>query len=762
MVSSIRSKFKGIAGVVVAQRLLAKVAPKLRITIKDLSPNDQVKTLSFAHGRFSSTGQDPSFRINKRVPAGWYFFEICLRASKSRAIAKIYVDTGSGESEDSAISLPLKSGRLTKRLFRLTEDAKLRFDPIEFECDFQLDHFRIISVDEKFAVSRAKKKLVSRHPKYASLAIDEEELTALQWRDYESIFKQGDSNLVAYEDWIELVEKPGLESMKQFSLENSSDFMSEKWPTFSVIMPVYNSDEVLLREAIDSVLAQWYPKWELCIVDDASVVGLGDILEEYSKNDTRVRVKYRTENGHISRASNDGVNMARGDFIALLDHDDRLAPHALLANALCIRQSPDVRILYSDEDKLDADGNRCEPFFKPDLSLDLLFSQNYVSHLCVYQKNLVRSIRGFRPGFEGSQDYDLMLRALDAIDFDGHKVHHIPQVLYHWRQSVGSTASGHDAKGYAGAAAQAALTSALGRFQSNIDVAIIGEGIYRTHWSLPSPPPKVSIIIPTRDRVDLLRLCITSLVSITNYPNYEILVVDNDSSDAETVDYLGEGAANGAFKVLRFPGAFNFSAINNFAVDHASGSVVCLLNNDVEIIQAEWLTELVTHACRPDVGCVGGKLLYPDGTLQHGGVVLGIGGVAGHSHKHFHGDAPGYFNRLKVVHDVSAVTAAALVVHKSVFKEVGGFDEVDLHVAFNDVDLCLKVVMAGYRNIWTPFSVLIHHESKTRGGNDTEDKEKQFRYESQIMQQRWSHFISGDPCYSPHLSVVREDYSIRI
>lgn len=525
-------------------------------------------------------------------------------------------------------------------------------------------------------------------------------------------------------------------------------------PLFSVLLPVYDPPEPWLVRAIESVRRQLYDRWELCIADDASTAShVQRVLQAAAAGDPRVRWVRRAENGHISAASNTALGLATGDFVVLLDHDDELGEDALALLALELERHPDADLLYSDEDKIDAAGRLQDPFFKPDWNPDLLLSQNYIAHLCALRRSLVTGIGGFREGFEGSQDHDLVLRA----SAKARAIRHLPFVLYHWRAIPGSTARETAAKPYAGEAGRRAVQERVG------DAARVEPGpfpaTYRLRWRIPEPAPLISLLIPTRDHRDVLETCIESILSRTSWRHFEIVVVDNQSSDPETLAYLVALERRGAARVLRYDAPFNFSAINNFASRHARGGVLGLLNNDLEAVDGGWLEEMVSQALRPEIGAVGARLLYPDGTLQHGGVVLGIGGVAGHGHKYAPSDAPGYFSRARLVHDVSAVTAACLLIRKETYQRVGGFDE-SLAVAFNDVDFCLRVRALGLRNLWTPFATLIHHESRTRGAEDTRNKRARFRAETERMVARWGDALGNDPAYNPNLTLEREDFSL--
>lgn len=528
----------------------------------------------------------------------------------------------------------------------------------------------------------------------------------------------------------------------------------------SVLMPVYNTNPKWLKEAIDSVRQQLYPYWELCIADDVSTdPRIRPILERYAQEDMRIKVVFREVNGHISDASNSALGVATGEYVALLDHDDMLAAHALYMVAEEVSEHPEADIIYSDEDKIDERNKRFDPHFKSDWNPDLFYSQNYVSHLGVYRTHLVRELGGFRKGYEGSQDYDLCLRCV-AKTKERH-IRHIPHVLYHWRAVAGSTALATGEKKYAEIAGSKALSDYFRTINSEVTVEF-GEipTTYRVRFPLPSKPPLVSLVIPTRNGFEILKQCIESIKAKTTYPNYEIIIVDNQSDEALTLGYLAELGRQHIARILRYDKPFNFSAINNYAVAHCAGELVGLINNDIEIVSPEWLSEMVSHALRPEVGAVGAKLMYGDGRLQHAGVIVGLGGVAGHSHKYFAGDSYGYFFRLRLLQNLSAVTAACLVVRKSVYQEVGGLEEQNLTIAFNDVDFCLRIRDAGYRNLWTPYALMYHHESVSRGAEDSPEKIARFQQEINFMKKRWGMSLLKDPYYNVNLTLDLEDFSI--
>jgi GT2 family glycosyltransferase len=535
-----------------------------------------------------------------------------------------------------------------------------------------------------------------------------------------------------------------------------TDFVAQRPVVISVVMPVYNTAEEYLRAAIDSVLAQNYPHWELCIADDASTAEhVRPTLAAYAAADARIKVVYGEKNGHISAASNAALAVATGDFVALLDHDDVLPPYALYEVAQAIAANPTKSMIYSDEDKITAEGVRLDPYFKSDWNPDLFLSHNMFSHLGVYKKSLMDAVGGFRVGLEGSQDYDLALRCLTKV---GHQaVHHIPHVLYHWRIIPGSTAMNPDEKPYALIAAQKAIGDSLVAKSIQAEVTTIAQmGMLRVRYALPAILPKVSMIIPTRNAQGLVQQCIQSVLAKTLYKNYEILLVDNGSDDAEALAYFKSLADAGTVTLIRDDGVFNYSRINNHAARLATGDILCLLNNDIEVISPDWLGEMVSHALRPEIGAVGAKLWYPNDTIQHAGVGLGLGsdGVAGHLNHLLPKSNNGYFGKASLIQNLSAVTAACLVVRKAVFDQVGGLNEIDLAVAFNDVDLCIRIRDAGYRNLYTPYAELYHHESASRGSDHDSAIHERFQKECDYMKNTYGAALQNDPYYSPNLSLV--------
>jgi GT2 family glycosyltransferase len=483
------------------------------------------------------------------------------------------------------------------------------------------------------------------------------------------------------------------------------------------------------------------------------------LLEAAAAGDSRIKVVFREKNGHISAATNSALELAGGEFAALFDHDDELAPHALYCVAREIAEHPHAELVYTDEDKIDEQGSRFDPHFKPDWNPDLLIGQNYISHLAVYRTETLRAAGGLREGFEGSQDWDLVLRVTETVPAS--TIRHIPRVLYHWRASEGSTSLHLGEKNYIEDAGRRTLEEHFLRLKIDAKLQTTVGGHWQVTYPVPKPAPLVSIIIPTHNAERLVRICTASIFARTSYKPYEIVIVDNRSDDPASLALFKELADEDGVRVLRYDAPFNFSAINNFAARQAHGDVLCLLNNDIEVLGTGWLDELVSHALRPGIGAVGARLYYPDMKLQHAGVITGLGGVAGHAFKNFSRQDPGTPQfRPHLTQDLSVVTAACLAIRRDVYFEAGGFDEEALTVAFNDVDFCLKVEALGYRNLYTPFAELIHHESASRGQENTPDKVRRFRGEIEAIQGRWGERLLRDPAYNPNLSLDTEDFAL--
>ncbi|MEI7824502.1 MAG: glycosyltransferase [Chlorobiaceae bacterium] len=559
-----------------------------------------------------------------------------------------------------------------------------------------------------------------------------------------------------YENWIDRYDS--LTEEKITTLRTKIDHMTQL-PLISVLMPVYNPSPIFLEEAILSVKKQIYQNWELCIADDNSTdKRIQRLIKKHANSDPRIKYTFRTQNGHISAASNSALEIASGDYTALLDHDDLLTPNALYWIANEIINYPDSALIYSDEDKLNEKGKRCDPYFKCDFNYGLLLSHNMISHLGTYKTSLLRQLGGFREGFEGSQDYDVALRMIEILD--PHMIRHIPKVLYHWRVHKKSNALSGDNKPYAHLAALKAINEHLQRMDiaATAEAAPEAPGMNRVRYHLPVNPPEVEIIILTRDKPALIQACIKSILKQTTYPNYSITIVDNGSEEQETHDLFSAWKQHHRISVFRDDSGFNFSRLNNKAIEHSKAEFICMMNNDITIISPRWLDEMMGHALQAGVGAVGARLWYPNETLQHGGVILGMGGIAGHTAKHIKKGDPGYFGRACLQQDFSAVTAACLLVRKAHYLSVGGFDENNLTVAFNDVDFCLKLGEKGLRNLWTPYAEMYHHESASRGYENTPEKQARHKKEIEYMKKRWGRKLLHDQSYSPNLSLENKDF----
>lgn len=529
---------------------------------------------------------------------------------------------------------------------------------------------------------------------------------------------------------------------------------------FSVLVPLYNTPEKFLKEMIESVEAQTYKNWELCLADgsDSEHSFVGEICKKYADKDERIKYEKLEKNLGISENTNACIRMATGEYIALFDHDDLLHPSALyeVMRAICEHGAD---FIYTDENTFSEEARDAyNPHFKPDFSPDTLRSYNYICHLSVFSRELLDSVGYFRSEYDGSQDYDLILRLTEKAK----KVFHIRKILYYWRAHKNSVAQDVGAKPYTVTAAKKALAAHLER--CGLKGEVLDSSVpttYHIKYEIDGNP-LISIIIPNKDHTDDLEVCLKSLYEKSSYKNFEVIIVENNSTEKETFEYyevLSQKHSN--IKIVTWEGNFNYSAINNFGVNYAKGEYILLLNNDVEIINGSCLEEMLMFAQRKDVGAVGAKLYYSDDTVQHAGVILGLGGTAGHAHKHFNRTHPGYMARASIAQNLSACTAACLMMRRDVFDEVGGLDE-SFEVAFNDVDLCMKIRKKGYLIVFTPYAELYHYESKSRGNDSTPEKLERFRGEIDRFKSKWQKQLDdGDPYYNPNLTLTRDDFSLK-
>ncbi len=710
---------------------------------------------------FESTGNDPQIILvpkGRHYPTGPVELSLWMKTpSGNTTYFSLFYDLGKGFNTQDSLEIGYLNDKKSSVRLNLPNQTKgLRFDPCENVGEIIFRDLEIRKISK---------------PEILRDIIRSREIRSL--KDVMTLIKDGlhivkshglsETNegfraqrKKTYCDWISLYDTLDYQSIE---LIKKSILNFHYKPLISILMPVYDTPENTLREALDSVLAQIYTNWELCIADDCSPnENVRKVIKEYAEKDSRIKYIFRQENGHISAASNTALSIASGEFVALLDHDDLLAETALYRVAQALNQKSSYDVIYSDEDKIDEDGRRYDPYFKPDWMPDLFNCQNFVSHLGVYRKKVVDSVGGFQVGYEGAQDWDLMMRISEVVPYDN--ITHLPFILYHWRAIQGSTAKAKSEKSYAEIAQERTIQDHFKRINIRVNLQAEPHGFWRVQYLLNGNFPKVSIIIPTKNHADILKRCITSVIEKTTFPNYEILVIDNGSSEKETLDYLYNLQDNNLARILEFPKAFNYSAINNFGVHQSKGEVVVLLNNDTEIISNNWLEEMVSLAIRPDTGAVGAKLYYPDDTIQHAGVILGIMGVANHAYLNQPRTTLGQMGRAMLTQNYSAVTGACLAVEKRKFLEVGGLNESDLKVAFNDIDFCIKLLMAGYHNVWTPYAELYHYESASRGYEDTPEKQERFNNEVLYMLDKWQDFLKNDPAYNLNLSLEVTNFDL--
>ena len=558
---------------------------------------------------------------------------------------------------------------------------------------------------------------------------------------------------VPYGPWYEayVPDEAALEKQRHHHFEYS--------PLISVAVPAYRTPEKFLAQMIDSLLAQTYGNWELCIANGSPEdSAMKKVLEEYTKKDSRIRVSELTENKGIAGNTNAALEMAQGEFVGLLDHDDLLAPNALYEIVRALDEDRNLDAVYTDEDKVTTELDKhFQPHLKPDFNLDLLRSNNYICHFFVVRRSIVQKVGGFCQEFDGAQDHDFIFRCIETAE----KVGHIPEILYHWRTHKASTADNPASKMYAFDAGKRAIEAHLKRTGTEGIVSHTPDlGFFRVKYPVQGQP-LVSVIIPNKDEKETLKACIDSIREKTEYPNYEIIIVENNSTTDEIFQYYKELSQDPRIRLLRWKKEFNYSAINNYGVRHANGEYLLFLNNDVTVITPGWIKELLGVCQRPEVGAAGVKLIYPDNTIQHAGCVIGLGGIAGHMFVDMPANRTGYLHKASILQDMSAVTAACMMMKRTAFEEAGGFTE-KLSVAFNDVDLCLKVRKNHKLIVYDPYVQLYHMESKTRGAEDNKEKVRRFQEEIEYMRCQWIDILKkGDPYYNKNLSLTKWNYSLR-
>ena len=545
----------------------------------------------------------------------------------------------------------------------------------------------------------------------------------------------------------------------QETLEAQKKHKFDYRPLISIAVPAYQTPVEFLKQMIESLISQTYPEWELCIANASpDNEEMQRALADYSAKDSRVRFCNLKENLGIAENTNRAFSMAKGEFMGLLDHDDLLAPNALYEIVQALQDHPQADALYTDEDKVTTElDEHFQPHLKPDFNLDLLRSNNYICHFFVVRRSIVEKAGGFRKEFDGAQDYDFIFRCTE----NAREVLHVPEILYHWRTHKASTADNPASKMYAFEAGKRAIEANLERTGTKGVVSHTQDlGFYRVKYPVQGKP-LVSVIIPNKDEKETLQTCMEMLNSNTSYQNFEIIIIENNSTTDEIFRYYKELSKDPRIHLLRWGKEFNYSAINNFGVAHAKGEYLLFLNNDIKSINPDWMEELLGVCQRPEVGGVGAKLIYPDNTIQHAGCVVGMGGIAGHMFVDMPADRTGYLHKASLLQDMSAVTAACLMMKKEVFEEAGGFTE-ELAVAFNDVDLCLKVRKNNHLIVYDPYAKLYHMESKTRGAEDSKEKVRRFQTEIEYMRCHWLDILkNGDPYYNKNLSLTKWNYSLK-
>ena len=560
------------------------------------------------------------------------------------------------------------------------------------------------------------------------------------------------TNQEQYNIWMEKndLRQEDIEIQKQYCFKHS--------PKISVVVPMYNTNEIFFKELVESLEKQTYSNWELCLADGSEKQN--DELKKYYENNEKIKYKFLNSNRGISENTNEAIDMATGEYIGFLDHDDLLSQDALFEIVKVINDNEDVEFIYSDEDKIDQEYERFEPYFKPDYSPETLLSNNYITHFVVVKKELINRVGKLNSEFNGAQDFDFVLRATK----EAKEVIHISKILYHWRVHKSSTANVADAKPYAYEAGIKAAKEHLERIgkKGSVEDGQDVPGIYKVKFEIEGTP-KVSILIPNKDNTNLLKTCIESILKLTTYPNYEIVIIENNSQKKETLEYYNEISKNEKIRIINSGiKEFNYSKIINFGVNNVDGEFILQLNNDTKILNPDWLELMVGYAQNKEIGAVGGRLYYEDKTIQHAGIMIGLSGIAGNMLVNLPYGNHAYFGREAATRNVAAVTGACLLCRRELYEEVGFMDEDNFKIAFNDVDFCLKLLEKGYRNIYNPYVELIHYESKSRGYEYTKEQEERFNRESENFKLKWKKYIDYDPYYNINFTRSTCNYDINI
>lgn len=741
-----------------------------RCTTFSLSPARDLSPSSTQPLEWISTGENPAFEIELdggrlAIPTGWVYIESKMVRRGVRLVAQLHVDTGAGFSSAEIFPIPATRVGIVKHVVRIPRGARgMRLVPFQGEGTVRIDYFRITKISRAEKFVRMTEWVMGDLIKFKNT--NQASTYNLHWwrllTDLEG----------AYADCANLrfhSSPPEYSSyIRQFDTLHQRDIdaikrhvaVLENKPLISIVFPVRDESVEDLKLSIRSILSQVYECWQLCVAVDAKASEMVvSYLKSLSLSEPRISLHFEDFDGRQSAVLNGALENVVGEFSIIVYPGNSISMHSLYFIALEINLSVRTNVIYSDSDEINEQGVRINPDFKSDWNPDLFLSQDMISGAVAYRTGLLRAIGGARTEFEGAHDYDLTLRCVANCEPD--QIVHIARVLHHRRGQKNACPVEVGAKISADPVRMRALLSHL-KDRRGIEVCQGKlEGTFRVKYPLPESLPMVSLIIPTRDGGELLRKCVDSVLNSTDYRNIEIIIVDNQSTAEDTISYLRSLETIPGVRVLRYDFPFNYSAINNFAVGYATGEILCFLNDDVEASHPDWLSEMVSHALRPEIGVVGAKLLYADNFVQHAGVVIGIGGFAGHAHKLYPATHPGRSGRALLTQSLSAVTGACLAMRSEIFREIGGFDEENLPVAFNDVDLCLRVGERGYRILWTPHAVLYHYESYSRGDDQASaEKRARFNREKNFMVERWNVSNYVDPYYNPNLTLDREDFSI--
>lgn len=730
-----------------------------------LTPLKEIEVVSRKKGEFKSIGNTPTFTMDLAgsVKPGWYYLEAALARNNGSRVASIVVDLGC-HKQNLLIPSNLR-GSIREVIFLPDGVKQLMWIPTAAPGFFSQSPLQFHQISRIESIFRRAYRVIYdlwrfRHIPPAGRA-------GLVWTSLLNNLQAGYENSaklriqrLSGNDYAAFIARYDTLTVSDIRRIFCQIRALARQPLFSIIMPLHELIADQLNASLVSIAEQLYGHWELIIacsprVSDSAL----EVLRTKARNDPRIKIVYLEPGDSPAIETADLLNCAlveaQGEWLVRINPYDYLPKHALFHLVIESISFPDALFIYGDDDDIGLDKRRAAPRFKPDWNPDLLTSHDYIGNPAAYLRTRLVELGGYANGFEGAEGYELALRYLKALP--DRRIRHVSKVLYHRHTQlshVPNTQLLHDAG-----------RSVLERYFLGSAITVENGSaptLYRVKHPLPSPLPLVSVIVPTRDKVDLLRACVQSVQLKTNYPSWELLIVDNGSIEPETHAYFEAVKNDSRIRVLRYDGPFNYSAINNYAVTQAQGEILALLNNDIEVISDDWLSEMVSHASRPGIGAVGAKLLYPDGTVQHAGVVLGIGGVAGHVHRFLAKDAPGYCHRAVLTQNFSAVTGACLVVRKRLYQELNGLNEEHLHVAFNDIDFCLKLVMAGYKNVFTPFALLYHHESISRGPDDTPEKKAIFTREVNYMKDSWQSRLKTDFAYNQNLSIDVEDFSLKM